>query len=125
MNGGHSLAQNTSCERQKFEGCTVVAGRGINLQTSSLDAEVTNCKITATKADGYGIRVDAGASSKMTVTGSTVNGFEPVVLRNATATYEFNLVNSTLNPTGAGEYHIVVLGETPVMNGVSGLNIQK
>ena len=125
MNGGHSLAQNTSCEGQKFEGCTVVAGRGINLQNSSLDAEVTNCKITATKADGYGIRVDAAAASKMTVTGSTVNGFEPVVLRNATATYEFNLVNSTLNPTGAGEYHIVVLGETPVMNGVSGLNIQK
>ncbi len=125
MNGGHSLAQNTSCEGQKFEGCTVVAGRGLNLQTSSLNAEVTNCKITATKADGYGIRVDAGATSKMTITGSTVNGFEPVVLRSAKAAYELNLVNSTLNPTGAGEYHIVVLGETPVMNGVSGLNISK
>ena len=125
MNGGHSLAQNTSCSGQVFENCTVVAGRGINLLTSSVDTKVVNCKITATKADGYGIRVDAGASSKMTVTGSTVNGYEPVVLRSAKATYEFNLVNSTLNPTGAGEYHIVVLGETPVMNGVSGLNIQK
>ena len=125
MNGGHSLAQNTSCSGQVFENCTVVAGRGINLLTSSVDAKVVNCKITATKADGYGIRVDAGASSKMTVTGSTVNGFEPVVLRSATATYEFNLVNSTLNPTGTGEYHIVVIGDTPVMNGVSGLNIQK
>ena len=125
MNGGHSLAQNTSCSGQVFENCTVVAGRGINLLTSSVDTKVVNCKITATKDDGYGIRVDAGASSKMTVTGSTVNGYEPVVLRSAKATYEFNLVNSTLNPTGAGEYHIVVLGETPVMNGVSGLNIQK
>ena len=125
MNGGHSLAQNTSCSGQVFENCTVVAGRGINLLTSSVDAKVVNCKITATKDDGYGIRVDAGASSKMTVTGSTVNAYEPVVLRSATATYEFNLVNSTLNPTGAGEYHIVVIGETPVLNGVSGLNIQK
>ena len=125
MNGGDSLAQNTSCSGQVFENCTVVAGRGINLLTSSVDAKVVNCKITATKDDGYGIRVDAGASSKMTVTGSTVNAYEPVVLRSAKATYEFNLVNSTLNPTGAGEYHIVVLGETPVMNGVSGLNIQK
>ena len=123
MNGGHSLAQNTSCSGQQFIGCTVVAGRGINLLTSSVNTEVVNCKFTATKEDGYGIRVDAGASSQMTVTGSTVKAYEPVVLRKATATYEFNLVSSTLNTTD--EYHIVIEGETPVMNGVSGLNIKK
>lgn len=123
MNGGHSLVQNTSMTGQLFEGCVVEAGRGINLQTSSLDTKVVNCNIKATKADGYGVRVDAGATSALTVAGSTIEGYEPIVLRNANAAYVFNFENSTL--ISNGDYQIVVAGETPVMNGVTGLNIKK
>ena len=123
MNGGHSLVQNTSMTGQLFEGCTVEAGRGINLQTSSLDTKVVNCNIKATKADGYGIRVDAGATSALSVTGSTIEAYEPIVLRKAEAAYELNLLNNTL--TAAGGYEIVVEGEEPVINGADGLNIKK
>lgn len=123
MNGGHSLVQNTSMTGQLFEGCTVEAGRGINLQTSSLNTKVVNCNIKATKADGYGIRVDAGATSALSVTGSTIEAYEPIVLRSAKASYELNLLNNTL--TAAGGYEIVVNGEEPVINGAAGLNIKK
>ena len=91
MNGGHSLVQNTSMTGQLFEGCVVEAGRGINLQTSSLDTKVVNCTIKATKADGYGVRVDAGATSSLEVSGSTIVAYEPIVLRNAKAAYVFTL----------------------------------
>ena len=123
MNGGHSLVQNTSMTNQTFENLTIVAGRGINLQTSSLNTKVVNCNIKATKADGYGVRVDAGATSELTVSGSTIEGYEPIVLRNAKAAYVFNFENSKL--ISNGEYQVVVAGETPVMNGVTGLVIKK
>ena len=115
MNGGHSLAQFTSMTNVDFVNCTVEAGRGINLQTSCLDLDVVNCNFTATKADGYGIRCDAGATSCLNLSGSTINAYEPVVLRNAKASFVFNVETTTLNATG--EYQVVVAGEKPVMNG--------
>ena len=115
MNGGHSLAQFTSMTNVDFVNCTVEAGRGINLQTSCLDLDVVNCNFTATKADGYGIRCDAGATSCLNLSGSTINAYEPVVLRNAKASFVFNVETTTLN--AAGEYQVVVAGEKPVMNG--------
>ena len=121
-NGIHSLAQNTSTSGQIFDGCIVTAGRGINLLTSSVDTKVVDCQFTATKTDGYGIRVDAAAGSAMTVTDCTINAYEPVVLRSASAGYEFNLASSTL--TAGNGYEIVVKGETPAMNGVEGLNVK-
>ena len=123
VNGGHSLAQLTSMTGLAFENVTINAGRGINLQTSALNTTVKNCNITATKADGYGIRVDAGATSALSVANSTVNAYEPIVLRNAKAAFQFNIANSTL--TATGDYQIVVVGETPVMNGVDGMTIKK
>ena len=123
MNGGHSLVQNTSMTGQTFENLTVEAGRGINLQTSSLNTKVVNCNIKATKADGYGIRVDAGATSSLTVSGSTIEAYEPIYLRKAKASYELSLLNNTLIATNG--YEIVVEGETPVISGAAGLNIKK
>ena len=76
---------------------------------------VSNCDFTATKADGYGIRCDAGATSCLNLSGSTINAYEPVVLRNAKASFVFNVETTTLNATG--EYQVVVAGEKPVMNG--------
>ena len=115
MNGGHSLAQITSSSNTVVEGCTIKAGRGINLQTSCVGLVVANCDITATKADGYGIRCDAGATSSLSLSGSTINAYEPVVLRNSKATFVFNVETTTLN--AIGEYQVVVAGEKPVMNG--------
>lgn len=123
MNGGHSLVQNTSMTGQTFENLTVEAGRGINLQTSSLNTKVVNCNIKATKADGYGIRVDAGATSSLAVSGSTIEAYEPIYLRKAKASYELSLLNNTLIATNG--YEIVVEGETPVISGAAGLNIKK
>ena len=123
MNGGHSLVQNTSMTGQTFENLTVEAGRGINLQTSSLDTKVVNCNIKATKADGYGIRVDAGATSSLAVSGSTIEAYEPIYLRKTKASYELSLLNNTLIATNG--YEIVVEGETPVISGAAGLNIKK
>lgn len=122
MTGGHSLIQNTAVSYTLIENTTVEAGRGLNLLTSG-NVDIVNCNITATKADGYGVRADAGYANVLNIKGSTINAYEPVVLRSAVAAYEFNLENSTLTATGA--YQIVVKGETPKMNGVEGLTIQK
>ena len=109
--GIHSLAQNTSTQNQTYERCTVNAGRGINLLTSSVNTKVVDCQITATKEDGYGIRVDAAADNQMEVTRSTINAYEPIVLRSAKASYTLKVDESTLNASGSEE--IVVKGETP------------
>ena len=115
MKGGHSLAQITASSDTVFENCTVEAGRGINFLTSCVGLVVANCDITATKADGYGIRCDAGATSCLNLSGSTINAYEPIVLRSAKASFVFNVETTTLNATG--EYQVVVAGEKPVMNG--------
>lgn len=122
MTGGHSLIQNTAVSYTLIENTTVEAGRGLNLLTSG-NVDIVNCNITATKADGYGVRADAGYANVLNIKGSTINAYEPVVLRSAKSVYEFNLENSTLTATGA--YQIIVKGETPKMNGVEGLTIQK
>ena len=111
MKGGHSLAQVTSSNNIDFVGCTVESGRGINLQNALTGvANITNCNIKATKADGYGIRVDAKGANVMNVTGCTIDAFEAIVLRNAQAAYTLNLSGNTLSTD------VVVLGETPVIN---------
>ena len=115
MNGGHSLAQITASSDTVFESCTINAGRGLNLLTSCVGLVVANCDITATEADGYGIRCDAGVASCLNLSGSTINAYEPIVLRNSKATFVFDVATTTLNATG--DYQVVVKGEKPVMNG--------
>ena len=123
MEGGHSLAQITSSSDTVFENCTIIAGRGLNFATSCVGLVVSNCDITATKADGYGIRCDAGATSCLNLSGSTINAYEPVVLRNSTAGFVFNVNTTTLNATG--DYQVVVNGEKPVMNGAEAYTCNK
>ncbi len=115
MNGGHSLAQITSSSNTVIENCTINAGRGLNFLTSCVGLVVANCNITATKDDGYGIRCDAGVSSCLNLSGSTISAYEPIVLRSAKATFVFDVAATTLNATG--DYQVVVNGEKPVMNG--------
>lgn len=67
-----------------FEGVTVNGGRGFNFLTAAHGAvEFNNCDITATKADGYGIRVQAIADKALTINNTTINAYEPIVLRGA------------------------------------------
>lgn len=115
MNGGHSLAQITSSTNVDFENVTVVAGRGVNLQNALTGvANFVGCDITATKADGYGIRVDAKGANVMNVSGSVISAYEPIVLRNAEAAYECNIDTTTL--TASGSKQIVVAGVSPTIN---------
>ena len=117
MKGGHSLAQITSSNNVDFVGCTVEAGRGINLQNALNGvANVINCNIKATKNDGYGVRVDAKGANVLNVKNCAIEAFEPIVLRNAEAAYTANLGNNTYTLTNGGVENIVVLGKTPVIN---------
>ena len=117
VTGGHSLAQVTSSNNIDFVGCTVEAGRGINLQNALNGvANVLNCNITATKADGYGVRVDAKGANVLNVKNCAISAYEPIVLRNAEAAYTANLGNNTYTLTNGGTQEIVVLGQTPVIN---------
>ena len=117
VKGGHSLAQITSSNNVDFVGCTVEAGRGINLQNALNGvANVLNCNITATKEDGYGVRVDAKGANVLNVKNCAISAYEPIVLRNAEAAYTANLGNNTYTLTNGGTEEIVVLGKTPVIN---------
>ena len=117
VKGGHSLAQITSSNNIDFVGCNVESGRGINLQNALNGvANVINCNITATKYDGYGVRVDAKGANVLNVRGCAISAYEPIVLRNADAAYTANLSNNTLTLTNGGTEEIVVKGQTPVIN---------
>lgn len=110
----HSFAQIKSSEDMTFEGVTVNGGRGFNFQTAAHGAvEFNNCDITATKADGYGIRVDVYADRALTINNTTINAYEPIVLRNAKKSFTLYVNNSEL--IEVGEYEIVIIGETPVI----------
>jgi hypothetical protein len=121
VNGGHSLAQITSSTNVAFEGNTVNSLRGINLGNSVTDgAVVKNCKIVATKADGYAVRVDNGNA---TIEGCDLTAFEPVVLRKMGADQVITFAGNTL--TAGGEYQIFVDGVKPVMNGAEAYTCNK
>ena len=110
----HSFAQITASEDMTFEGVTVNGGRGFNFQTAAHGAvEFNNCDITATKADGYGIRVQAIADKALTINNTTINAYEPIVLRGASKKFTLYVNNSEL--IEGGEYEIVIIGETPVI----------
>ena len=121
VNGGHSLAQITSSTNVAFEDNTVNSLRGINLGNSVTDgAVVKNCKIVATKADGYAVRVDNGNA---TIEGCDLTAFEPVVLRKMGADQVITFAGNTL--TAGGEYQIFVDGVKPVMNGAEAYTCNK
>ena len=113
VKGGHSLAQFSSTSYQKFENCTVEAGRGINIQTSG-DVDVINCNITATKTDGYGVRTDGQYANVLNVRGCAISAYQPVVIRKSIAAYTANLSNNTYTLTNGGTEEVVVAGNATV-----------
>ena len=115
VDGIHSLIQNTGCHNQVIENCQINAGSGLNFLTSADKVVVANCQINSTKADGYGIRVDAAAGNVLEVRNSTVAAYNPIALRKCQATYELKVYSSTL--TDACGYQVYVEGTKPVLQG--------
>ena len=104
----HSFGQITSSNNMSFTKLIVTSGRGLNFQTAAHGTVVFNeCNITATKYDGYGIRVARYAGNSLTVNNSTISAFEPVVLRGTATPFTLNLNKSTLTATGNGAENIV------------------
>ena len=116
----HSFGQITSTIGIAISDVTVNGQSGFNFLTSAANASITNCGITATKEDGYGIRVDATGSNTMNVKDCTIAAFRPIVLRKAIADFKLNLENNTLTPSD--KYHIYVeSGVLPTLNGADDL----
>ena len=116
----HSFAQITASEFAAYS-VTVSAKSGFNFLTSG-KINIENCNITATDDDGYGVRIDAYSDSFLNIKGTTINAYEPIVLRNSTPTFKLNLENNTLNKTS--DYHIVVKsGEIPEITGADNYNV--
>lgn len=110
----HSFAQITGGSNISFEQVTSSCVRGISLG-SATNCLVSNCNITATGAEKYGIRHSADSSNDvLKVVNNTVDAFIPVVTRktNDTTIESYKLVfegNNTL--TESGEYKVVIAKE--------------
>ena len=107
----HSFAQITGGTNVKFEGITSTCVRGISLG-SATNCGVSNCTITATGADKYGVRhsADSGADRLMLIN-NTINACFPVVVRhtNDTPVTDYTLAfegNNTL--VKGGDYHVAI-----------------
>lgn len=76
----HSFVQgyilSMSCENISSKG-----ERGININTSFTSLSFNNCVFEATKADGYGLRVQCGLEGTITMKNSTFNAYNPIHLR--------------------------------------------
>ena len=82
--GMHSLAQLKNVEKGlEISGCNVEGARGLALGCSQ-DVKIENCTIVSKCDDKYGIRIDANASSEITISNTSVEAMIPVVVRNAT-----------------------------------------
>ena len=116
----HSFGQITSTIGITISDVTVNGQSGFNFLTSAANASITNCGITATEADGYGIRIAASVANTVNVSGCTIAAFRPIVLRSAIADFKLNLENNTLTPSD--KYHIYVeSGVLPTLTGADDL----
>ncbi len=120
----HSLGQITAVNGLTIEDVTIDGNSGLNLLTSCQNVNIKNTTINATKADGYGIRMDAGNANEVNLENSTITAYEPVVFRKASSAFKFNFVGlNTLNK--GGDYHIVVAsGVCPTLTGADGFDIK-
>lgn len=107
----HSFAQITGGTNVKFEQVKSECERGISLG-SATNCVVSNCEITATGAEKYGVRhsADSGADA-LKLNSNTINAFIPVVVRhtNTTPVTNYQLVFEGANVlTKGGDYHVAI-----------------
>ena len=104
----HSLAQITSTDGVLIENVTVNGASGLNFLTSVKNANIVNCTINATKADGYGIRSDANNFGDIKVKKCNITANTPIWVRNVKKDNEyFKLALDGNTFTKRGLYHVV------------------
>ena len=112
----HSLVQLSGCHNLLIENTDIkfVGDAGINLLSSINGANIVNCTIKATEANGIGIRVDA-VNGPMNVTNCKIDAYQPIVFRNSQNAFVVNLKDNTLVKTGSYDIYIAS-GECPTIN---------
>ena len=112
----HSLVQLSGCHNLLIEDTDIkfVGDAGINLLSSINCANIVNCKINATEANGFGIRVDA-VNGPMNVTNCKIEAYQPIVFRNSQNDFVVNLKDNTLVKRGSYDIY-VASGECPTIN---------
>ena len=112
-NGFHSFAQITGGANVKFEGITSTCVRGISLG-SAINCGVSNCTITATGAEKYGVRhsADSGVDRLMLIN-NTIDACFPVVVRhtNDTPVTDYTLAFEGNNTLVKGDVYDVAISE--------------
>ena len=110
----HSFAQITGGNNIKFEQVTSNCVRGISLGAAT-NCVISNCNITATGSDKYGVRHNADSSvDALKVINSTIKATFPVVVRktNNTAIESYKLAFEGTNTlTKGAEYHVAIAAE--------------
>ena len=111
--GLHSLVQSTSNRGLTIKNVTAKCNEGgVNLNTSSSDAVIESCQFEITSTGGYGIRADADAEAKVTVTGCEISAFVPIYIRRATGVLDLTLSGTNkFTPNNVEGYQIVVNNE--------------
>ena len=110
----HSFAQITGGNNIKFEQVTSNCVRGISLGAAT-NCVISNCNITATGSDKYGVRHNADSSvDALKVINSTIKATFPVVVRktNNTAIESYKLAFEGTNTlTKGAEYEVAIAAE--------------
>ena len=106
----HSLGQITSTDGVLIENVTFEGASGLNFLTSVKNANIVNCTINATKADGYGIRSDANNDKfvcDINVKNCNITANTPIWVRRVTVDKRFKLALEGNTLTKGGLYHVV------------------
>ena len=103
----HSLGQITSTDGVLIEKVTFDGGSGLNFLTSVKNANIVNCTINATKADGYGIRSDASIEGDIKVKNCNITANTPIWVRRVTTDNCFKLALEGNTLTKGGLYDVV------------------
>ena len=104
---GHSLLQAYGTTGITIDKVNVEAGRGVSLG-SSTDVEIKNSEFTV---NSYGVRGNGDGNQydiNVTVTNSTINAKQPIVIRNVTdADHTYALALDNANLQTEEDYHVV------------------
>ena len=108
-NNVHSLAQLTNCYDILIEDTTINGGTGINFLSSihGGGANIVNCTINATEADGFGIRADASIEGDIKVKNCNITANTPIWVRRVTTDNCFKLALEGNTLTKGGLYDVV------------------
>ncbi len=105
--GMHSLAQLYNTADVTISGCVVNAKNGISLRQST-NVSISDTTITATGADGYGIRVDGKDNGSAALENVEINAWLPLLMRNATGDYTLTVEGDETAMMATGPHGAIV-----------------